>query len=263
MKKIIKIIAIIIITIIISSKETVNGANYEIKELIPVNTETIIKGEKLIYKNIKYENDKIIIEKIRNNSEEPLKVTISIGLFNEKKENIMIINYCSDTDIIGAKQDVENYEINVDLTKFPEETTSKDVHYLSVLNTNSTCRHGGEQEYVGKKVQDIYVAENKEVSDNILILLKTFGAIAVIIVALFIYKMLFTTAYDNMDGEDVRNDYAFLNKELEKEREEKKRNFIEEPKKVKTHKTDEIIEQEKKENEKANKDDSSLHNFYK
>ena len=65
-----------------------------------------------------------------------------------------------------------------------------------------------------------------------------------------------------MDGEDVRQGYAYKNEELKEEREaELKRNppTPPEPKKIKT---DEVLQQEKQEAE-SNKSNTDLHNMFK
>ena len=66
-----------------------------------------------------------------------------------------------------------------------------------------------------------------------------------------------------MDGEDVRQEYSYINKELENKR---KYDAIHnpKPKKVKKEtKTKEVKYQEETENNNTNKESSDLHNFYK
>ena len=87
--------------------------------------------------------------------------------------------------------------------------------------------------------------------------------IGVVLVVGFLYKFLFTGAYRNIDGEDVRQEYTYINKELRKEREKDAKENPPKPKEVKKNKSDEIIEQERIQNEKDLLDDSDLHNMYK
>ena len=45
----------------------------------------------------------------------------------------------------------------------------------------------------------------------------------VVLLILFLYKFLFTGAYRNMDGEDMRADFAYINKQKERERERQRK----------------------------------------
>ena len=65
-----------------------------------------------------------------------------------------------------------------------------------------------------------------------------------------------------MDGEDVRQGYAYKNEELREERERELRINPPKPPEPKKIKTDEVLQQEKREAE-ADKTDTDLHNMFK
>ena len=241
----------------------VHAANYEMRELIPVGVETTIRAESLLYQKFSYEDGVITFSKIKNNSNEEKPLTISIGLFNSKKKNIGTINYCSTENKLSPKEEKENFQIEVTSKYLEEEKTTEDVKYIAILSDNSSCRIDGAYDFLGQKVEKIGQIKNTSVTDSAIMLLNMLKVIAIILFILFLYKFLFTNAYRNINGDDVRQEYAYINKQLRKEREEKAKNEKPEPKVVKTHKTKEIIDQEKIQNEKDLKDDSDLHNFYR
>ena len=101
MKRIIMFITILVITLV---SQNVYAANYNIKELIPVNAHTTIGTNNFRYIDFYYndnemeadglKNNFIIFSKIKNVSDEKRAVTVSIGLFDKDKKNIGTINYC-------------------------------------------------------------------------------------------------------------------------------------------------------------------------
>ena len=90
MKKIIKLLLIICV---ISIFNNVKAANYELKELIPINTETTIVTNHFSYQSFSYKskdvdgNNKssnyIIFKNIKNISDDDLPISISIALFDK------------------------------------------------------------------------------------------------------------------------------------------------------------------------------------
>ena len=80
---------------------------------------------------------------------------------------------------------------------------------------------------------------------------------------LFVFRFVFTNAYQNMDGTDTRQEYAYINKKLRKEREHELKVNPPKPKEVKKNKTDEQKEQEIIENEKAKNQDADIFDMYK
>ena len=258
-----KIAKILLVLLIFMSIKAVHAANYNMKELIPENITTTIKGKNILYKNIVYKNNIITIEKIKNLSDEPKPITISIGLFDKNKKNLGIINYCKTEKTLESKEEKLNYEITIDENIFDKNTSIKDIKYISVISENSNCRLGGTKEFIGKKVEEINQLENNSLSEEATLLINIFKIIIVILIVLFLYKFLFTGAYKNIDGEDIRDEYKYINKQKEKERKENIKNNPPKEETVKPTKTKEVLEQEKIEKEREHKDDSNLHNFYK
>lgn len=258
-----RVVSYLIIVLVMLGLVEVNASNYEMMELIPLDVETTIRGDNFLYKDISYEKGSIKFGSIKNMSDEKKSLTVSIGLFNKKKKNIGIINYCSTEDALDANDFVENFSISITKEYLGEDYSIDDVKYIAILNENINCRLTGADEFLGRRVQEIYKAGNGSLSQNTVILIDMIKVIGCCLLLLFLYKFLFTKAYRNMDGDDVRQEYAYINKQLKKEREEKKKNEVPKPKVVKTHKNEKIIAQEKSEGEKENKDNSNLHNFYK
>ena len=141
-----------------------------------------------------------------------------------------------------------------------KDKTFKDIKYISVLNENPNCRKEGFLDYVGQKVDEIGNVPNDTVNDDAKMLINILLIVGGVLLFLFLYRFMFTSAYENMDGDDVRRDYKNLNKQLEKEREEKilKEKPTEPPRK--TDKTDKVLKQEQEENKNKPTD---LQDFYK
>ena len=255
MKKILKLILIFILFL---SIKNIYAANYTIKELIPESIQTTIRGDIFLYKNLKYSNGFIEFDKIENQSSEEHAITINIGLFDKDEKNIGVILYCD--EILQSKESVENYSIEVKSKYLAEDKTFKDIKYIAILDENPNCRQEGFRDYIGLKVDEIGKVPNDTVNDDAIRLIQILVVVGIVLLVLFLYRFLFTTAFQNMDGEDVRKDYKNLNKQLAREREEKilKEKPTEPPRK--TDKSDEVLKQEKEEQEKKPTD---LQDFYK
>lgn len=256
MKKIFCIMLFILLALI-----PVKAANYEMKELIPLDVTTTIKGKTFLYKNISYSNNKIHIERIKNESQDSSPFTISIGLFDKDEKNIGTINLCLEDMTISSKEEIFNYEIEIDKKYLGEKNKLKDIKYYSVLGGNESCRKTGEHDFLGQKVDEIGMSKNNTLTDSAVLLINILKYIGITLVVLFILKFLFTNAYQNMDGSDTRAGYRNLNKELKRERERELRENPPKPKEIKKTKSDEVLKQEEKEN--TSRDNSDLHNFYK
>lgn len=241
----------------------VHAANYEVKELIPVDVTTSVKGQIYLYKGISCKDGIIQIQSIRNNSYEAKPLSVSIALFGEDKKNIGIIHYCEKETKIATKETKKDFLLDIKGSYLASGKTYKDIKYYSVIGENTTCRNDGSQEFIGSTVEQIGMPKNTGITDSTELLLNMLKVIAVVLVGLFLYKFIFTSAYQNMDGEDIRQGYAYVNKELRKEREREARRNPPQPKVVKSEKTDEVRKQEQKENSSENKNNSDLHNMYK
>ena len=263
MKKIIKIFSIVLILFLVITTKQTYADNYKMMELIPQDKKVTVRGDIFLYKDVEYKDGKVTFGQIKNITDENRKVTISLAFFDEERYNITIINYCSDTDILEPNAIKENYVIQLDESNFREGKKLKDIKYYAFLSENKTCRLGGEKEYVGRRIEDINRLGNSEMPSGAKLLLKIVKVIAIILIILFLIKFLFTGAYRNMNGDDVRAEFDYVNKQKEKER--KRQKFLN-PKVAKEkgpNKSDKILSQEESENKQENKDNSDLHNMYK
>lgn len=263
----------IIILVITALTINVQAANYQLKELIPLNTETTIVTDNFSYKGLEYnnksnDNPEITFKGIKNLTTENIPISISIGLFDKNKENIGIINYCSTSDQksflkdlgLDSKKEV-SYSIPITANVLATNKKNTDIKYIAILSDNINCRINGSKDYIGKKVEDIGVIKDNSLDSNTKMLIKLVEIVAAIVVLTFLYKFLFTNAFRNFDGEDVRREYTYINKQLEEAR---KRNPKPRTKPKKTDaKSTKIKEQELLEGQKQNKEESDLHNFYK
>lgn len=256
MKKVLWMILLLSIVI------PVHAANYSMKELIPENTKTTVRGEHLLYKEISYQSGTIRLQSIKNNSKEEQNLAISVGLFDKHKKNIGTVNYCIEEEI-ASKQGKDNISLEVQEKYLVPKKVLTDIKYIAVLGENQNCRTDGSTEYLGQTVDQIGMARNNTLNAKEMFVVNIIKWIGVVLVVGFLYKFLFTGAYRNIDGEDVRQEYTYINKELRKEREKDAKENPPKPKEVKKNKSDEIIEQERIQNEKDLLDDSDLHNMYK
>lgn len=245
MKKII----LFLITLLFLTITDVDAANYEIKELIPNNIKTTVKGENLTYKGIIYDNDKISIEKIINNSYDEQFTSVSIGLFNDKKTNIGTVIYCEENKL-QRKEFKDNIIIELDKKYLGENESKENIKYISVISENENCRKDGFHDFLGQKVEDIGKINTTGKDEDAALLINIVTIVAVGLVLMFLYKVLFTTKYNNMDNEDVRNAFKNNQKELEKERLKEQAN-----------KKPEIVPKEEK--PKLENSETSLEDYYK
>lgn len=256
MKKIVKIL-ILIMTVVLM--KDVYAANYELKELIPVEIETSIHTNNFSYKKFSYKDEKIAFQGIKNLTDETRPISITIALFDKDKKNMGTINYC------GAKlnQNEEvNYTINVTKDYLGEGRKTSEIKYIAVISDNIRCRISGHDEYLGQTLKQMGIGKNTTLDSQTMFLIKILSVIGGVLLALFLYQFLFTKRYENFDGDDVRQGYAKVNEELRNEREEELRKNPPKPKEKKKIKSDEVLAQE----EKASKEDKSgtdLHNLYK
>ena len=254
-----KRIKVLLILILLLITTPVNAANYEIKELIPIDTKTTIVTKKFSYKKFYYKDNKIIFEGIKNLSDESTPITISIGLFNNNKKNIGTINHCDYT--INGKEEI-TYEIDVTKDYIGKDYKLEDVKYIAVLSDNKDCRTSGFDEYIGQTIKEIGQYKNNTLDSKTEFLIKIFSVLGGALLLIFLYNLLFTRKYQNFDGNDVRQGYKRVNEDLRKEREEELRINPPKPKEVKQTKPIEVLEQEEAAS-KEEKDSSDLHNMYK
>ena len=258
MKKIGIIIGILIITIFC---QNVFAANYELRELIPAKTETTIVTNNFSYRSFYYSGDGYInFKSIKNLTNHELPISISIGLFDKDKKNIGTIFYCKEEKLNGKEE--KSFYIPVTSDYLEKEKNVKDIHYISILDDNKTCKTEGSDYYYGQTVEQIGQAKNTTFSDPIRLFFKIVIGLGLVLVGLFLYKFLFTSAYENVDGNDVRTGYKNYNEELQAEREKKLKLHPPKPKPIKRIKTKKVLKQEKEAKEE-DKTGTDLHNLYK
>lgn len=257
----------------------VKAANYELKELIPVDIKTTIVTNNFSYRDFYYNNNEleakslhnnyIIFGNIKNLADKELPVSISVALFDKNKKNLSVINYCSTKDKTsihagtvlkpGAEQ---GYTLEIPKRYLPDKSTVEDIKYFAVLSDNINCNSDISFDYTGYTIKDINMGKNNTLDQDSERLIKIMTGVGIVVLLLFLYNFMFTNAYQNMDGSDVRAGYKKYNKELKRERErELKKNPPKEPEPVKV-KSDKVIAQEEaaKNEDKSNTD---LHNLYK
>ena len=254
-----KKLKIIIILLLLFLTTPVHAANYELKELIPLKTKTTIVTKKFSYKNFYFENNKVKFERIKNLTNEPTPITISIGLFNSKKKNIGVINHCDYT--IKPKEEI-TYEIDVTKDYLGKGYKLKDIEYIAILSDNKDCRTTGHDEFIGQTLEEMGQYKNTGIDSDAKFFISIMSVIGGILLLIFIYKFLFTRSFQNFDGDDVRQGYKRVNEDLKKEREEELKRNPPQPKEIKSDKTIEVLEQEKEAAEE-DKTATDLHNLYK
>jgi len=255
-----KIINLFILLILISITK-VDAANYTLKELIPVNIETTIVTDNFSYKSFYYNKDYVVFKGIKNLSDKELPISITIGLFDKDKKNIGTIHYCNEDELLMSKEE-KSYAIKIDNNNMINKKTTKDIHYIAILDENIHCRKGGKDEFAGQKIEEIGMFKNTELDSKTKFLIQIIVIISVALVTIFLYEFLFTNRFTNMDGDDTRIGYKEYNKELKYKREKELREHPPEPKKVKKNKSDEVLEQEKNA-KNEDKSGTELHNMYK
>ena len=235
MKKIGKLLGIILLLL---CSLNVNAANYELKELIPKKIETTIVTKHFSYRSFYYDGEGYInFKSIKNISDEELPISITIALFGKDKKNVGTIFYCSSENKLVAKEE-KSFSIPVSKAYLEKGKNVKDIQYISVLDENINCRTEGSDYYIGQTVEEIGQAKNTSIGRNAKIFFIVIGVVGGLILLLFILDYMFTSAYENMDGDDVRIGYRKYNRQLKDERERQLRLHPPKPKEVKKTKTD-------------------------
>ena len=210
-----KRILLLIILMLSLLMPDVYADNYDLREVVPKDIQTSVDGEKLFYKNIKYDNGIITMDYIRNNTYEELKPTVTIILFDKDKLSIGVVNYCDQGVIIPSKTNHKDIKINASDYKFAKGSSIKDVEYYAVYNENTSCKQNDYADYYGKKIEDIGTIDHYDVNANtnanyLIYIVVVLGAG---LLFLFVYKFVFTNEYRDMNGDDTRKAYEKVNEE--------------------------------------------------
>ena len=265
-----KIVLSLIVIITLLATLPVHADNYSVKELIPVDIQTSVHTSNFIYKGMYYNANKadadttkrntIIFREIQNVSDEAKPLSISIALFDEKRKNIGTIHICEGS--LAVKQGVP-YEIPVTKEFLGDGFKATDVKYIAVLSDNPTCRNRtGKDEYIGQKIDEIGMKKNNQLNTQEKNTISVYLVIGGALLAAFLYAFMFTNKYKNMDGEDVRQGYAYKNQELEQERQRELKLHPPKPPEKIQEKTDEVLRQEQQE-ANSDKTNTDLHNMFK
>lgn len=195
---------------------------YQVKELIPVDTVATVNTEKLKYNDFIYSssvdakgNTKITFNSISNNTMSKIPVSINLLLFDSNKKNIGIVTYCSNKDVSSnyagfqlAGNQASTFTINVVSTKyFVDGKKPSDVAYVSVLDENKYCQVGGYDNYEGLTIDEITKGELSEnvkknnidyknlLKGSLIIILVIIGAV---IISLVVTGMILNALYKRM-----------------------------------------------------------------
>ncbi len=247
-----RMIRVLLVLIVCFSFKTVYAENYKLKELIPYNVDTTIHTDNFSYKGIRFDEKGVHFNGIKNLTKDKLPISISIGLFDKKGINIGTINYC-DSSLEGEQE--LSFLIKFGEGQLGNNKKIKDIKYISVLGDNINCRTQGSKDYLGQSVDKLGIIHNNKLDNQTEILLSVLTVIAGALLVFVVYKLIFTRAYRNIDGNEVRESYEEINRELKELREQEEKNEIEvlEPE---PEEEIEVLEEEKEE-------DTDLHNLYK
>lgn len=165
-----KIICCLFIFIVMFSPLYVLAQDYQVNQLIPVDTSATVNTEKFNYQDFMYSsqldgrgNARITFGSIHNNTASKVPVSINVLLFGEDQKNIGIVTYCANKDYgnnyegfkLNGNQSAP-FSINVVTNKyFVDGKGPKDVKYIAVLDENKYCRVGGYSNYEGLTIDEI------------------------------------------------------------------------------------------------------------
>ena len=247
----------------------VNAKDYSVNELIPIDEKASVTTDNFFYHDFYFNskeissliNQRVIkFSGIKNLDNEERNISVTIGFFNENKENIGLYNYCSikDNDSKGLlKQNEEtNYSIYINNGLLSKKSNVNDIKYIAIMSENPNCNSGTNYDFVGKKIEYIEF-EDKPAYDYTYIKYCLFLLVLILIVLIikFIFDYtinkngrvtdkIYGISRDRRTNEEVKDQYY-------KRREE------ENLKNKKVEKKPEIVD---KSQEKGKTD---LHNMYK
>ena len=101
-----KIMFYVLLLICFLSPSFVFAQDYQVKQLIPVDTSATVKTEKFTYQDLVFNsaldakgNARITFGSIINNTVNKTPISINLLLFDSDQKNIGIVTYCTDKDI--------------------------------------------------------------------------------------------------------------------------------------------------------------------
>ena len=205
----------IFISLFVFDIVNVNAAEYDTWDLIPIDTVALVETDIFMYNEFYYYLNidingytSIVFCSIENLSNKKMPVSISVGLFNSKKINIGVINYCSLADISSSYSGTElsidgksAFSIKIKPDKYnSEDSDLSDVRYISVMEDNKYCKTGGATNFVGLDVEQMKNGiTNKQLEINESTKQKqAIIKIAVILLVIVITYMLFGSVVSSL-----------------------------------------------------------------
>lgn len=268
MKKILLGILVFICFINVSAKD------YGELELIPVGEKANVTTKSFFYHNFYYDssseqasylnNNSVRFDGIKNLGTEERYVSITLGFFDEKKENIGVYYYCSSNDKEGSNYNIkimsnESKSVIINITNDLLYKNNKvdDVKYITVMSENPNCNSGTNFDFVGKKAQYI---DFKDTAKSDYKFFKYCFYVLILIVVILVLKFIFdytinkngriTDKILGIDQRDKRTNEEIKNEYYRRREEENLRN-------KKVEKKKEIVDISQEEGK------TDLHNMYK
>ena len=247
-----RMIRVLLVLLVCFSFKTVYAENYKLRELIPYNVDTTIHTDNFSYKGIRFDEKGVHFNGIKNLTNEKLPISVSVGLFDKKGINIGTINYCGSS--LEGKQEL-SFLLRFGKGQLGKNKKIRDIKYIAVLGDNINCRNGGSKDYLGQSVDKLGIIHENKLDSQTEIFLSILTIVAGIVLIVIIYKLIFTRAYRNIDGNEVRESFDEINRELKELKEQENNKDIEllEPESI------EILEPE----EDKKEEETDLHNLYK
>lgn len=257
MKKVILGILVFICLINVEAKD------YSPLSLIPLEEEANVTTNYFFYHNMSYDKTNILkFESIKNVDNKDRYVSITIGFFNEEKENIGMLNYCSsknpdNSNLILKQNEEKEYLINISNNYLYKNNKVSDIKYIAVMSDNPNCNNGTNFDFVGKKIEYIEYVDKAKTDYSYL---KYCFYILVLIVVILILKFIFDLTI-NKDSK-VTNKILGISEKDRRSNEEIKKEYFErrELEAKKNKKPEEKKDIKDISQEKGNTD---LHNMYK
>lgn len=166
-----KILTFLFLIFVFGSNLTiVNALEYKQWDLIAVDTVASVDTENFLYTDFYYKSStdvngytSIQFSSIKNVSNEKMPISISVGLFDDEKKNIGVINYCSLDDKSSSYSDMlidagkeTNFSIKIKPGKYNSiDSSLSDVKYITVMDDNKYCKVGGASNFVGLTVDQM------------------------------------------------------------------------------------------------------------
>ena len=224
---------LIIIVLFLLFPINIYAEEYDKLELIPASEISTVDMEDYIYQNFTYINDVerqtygvLKFDFVKNKRRDKQPLAIDFLLFDENKQNIGFVAYCTTKDLAGEYAQVQvnggggsPLTVFIDSSYFVKGHTKDDIAYLAVLDSNSKCYVGNSNKYAGLTIEEIKAGkvspdwnENEFINVFSFILnvgIYTFIGILLLIVVLYVlFVALITSLNKTMFGK--KPSYKFV-----------------------------------------------------